>query len=80
MFNFNQCGQHGTWVNEVLPHIGSIADDITIVKSIHTEAINHDPAITYINTGVQQPGKPSLGAWLSYSLGNLMTICPLTWL
>ena len=70
MFNFNQCGEHGTYVNEVLPHIGSIADDITIVKSIHTEAINHDPAITYINTGVQQPGKPSLGAWLSYGLGN----------
>ena len=70
MFNFNQCGEHGTYVNEVLPHIASIADDITIVKSIHTEAINHDPAITYINTGVQQPGKPSLGAWLSYGLGN----------
>ena len=70
MFNFKRCGQHGTYVNEILPHIGSIADEITIVKSIHTEAINHDPAITYINTGVQQPGKPSLGAWLSYGLGN----------
>ena len=70
MFNFKRRGQHGTYVNEILPHIGSIADEITIVKSIHTEAINHDPAITYINTGVQQPGKPSLGAWLSYGLGN----------
>ena len=70
MFNFMRRGDHGTYVNEILPHIGSIADDITIVKSIHTEAINHDPAITYINTGVQQPGKPSLGAWLSYGLGN----------
>ena len=60
MFNFNQCGQHGTWVNEVLPHIGSIADDITIVKSIHM-TINHDPAITYINTGVQQPVSQALG-------------------
>ena len=70
MFSFRQCGEHGTYVNEVLPHIGSIADEISIVKSIHTEAINHDPAITYINTGVQQPGKPSLGAWLSYGLGN----------
>ena len=70
MFNFRKYGEHGTYVNEVLPHIGSIADEITIVKSIHTEAINHDPAITYINTGVQQPGKPSLGAWLSYGLGN----------
>ncbi|MBA62992.1 MAG: sulfatase [Planctomycetaceae bacterium] len=70
MFNFRQQGAHGTYVNEILPHIGSIADEITIIKSIHTEAINHDPAITYINTGVQQPGKPSLGAWLSYGLGN----------
>lgn len=70
MFNFKRQGKHGTYVNEILPHIGSIADEITIVKSIHTEAINHDPAITYINTGVQQPGKPSLGAWLSYGLGN----------
>lgn len=70
MFNFKRCGDHGTYVNEILPHIGSIANEITIVKSIHTEAINHDPAITYINTGVQQPGKPSLGAWLSYGLGN----------
>ena len=70
MFNFKRRGRHGTYVNEILPHIGSIADEITIVKSIHTEAINHDPAITYINTGVQQPGKPSLGAWLSYGLGN----------
>ena len=70
MFRFRQCGEHGTYVNEVLPHIGSIADEITVVKSIHTEAINHDPAITYINTGVQQPGKPSIGAWLSYGLGS----------
>ncbi|MCH2372390.1 MAG: DUF1501 domain-containing protein [Pirellulales bacterium] len=70
MFNFMRRGDHGTYVNEILPHIGSIADDITIVKSIHTEAINHDPAITYINTGVQQPGKPRLGAWLRYGLGN----------
>jgi hypothetical protein len=70
MFKFKRQGEHGTYVNDILPHIGSIADEITIVKSMHTEAINHDPAITYINTGVQQPGKPSLGAWLSYGLGN----------
>ena len=70
MFEFQQHGQHGTWVSELLPHTASIVDDITIVKSMHTEAINHDPAITYINTGVQQPGKPSLGAWLSYGLGS----------
>ena len=70
MFQFKRYGEHGTYVSELLPHIAGIADDITIIKSLHTEAINHDPAITYINTGVQQPGKPSLGAWLSYGLGS----------
>ncbi|MEZ5301774.1 MAG: DUF1501 domain-containing protein [Verrucomicrobiales bacterium] len=71
MFEFGQFGKHGTWVNkDLLPHTASIVDDITIVKSMNTEAINHDPAITYINTGTQQPGKPSMGAWLSYGLGS----------
>lgn len=71
MFQFKQYGQRGTWVNsDILPHTGGIVDDITIVKSVHTEAINHDPAITYINTGAQQPGRPSMGAWLSYGLGS----------
>ena len=54
MFEFKRMGQHGTWVNETLPHIGSVADDITIIKSMHSEAINRDPAITYILTGTQQ--------------------------
>ena len=72
MFKFKQFGKHGTWVNEdLLPQIASIVDDITIIKSVNTEAINHDPAITYINTGTQQLGKPSMGAWLSYGLGNM---------
>jgi hypothetical protein len=71
MFEFRRHGQHGTWVSELLPHTAGIVDDITIVKTMNTEAINHDPAITYINTGVQQPGKPSLGAWLSYGLGSV---------
>ena len=71
MFDFQRHGQHGTWVSELLPNVAGIVDDITIVKSMHTEAINHDPAITFINTGVQQPGKPSLGAWLSYGLGSM---------
>lgn len=72
MFNFKKYGEHGTWVNsDLLPNIGSIVDDITIVKSMNTEAINHDPAITYINTGTQQLGKPSMGAWLSYGLGGM---------
>jgi hypothetical protein len=71
MFEFKRYGKHGTWVNsDLLPHTASIVDDITIVKSMNTEAINHDPAITFINTGVQQPGKPSMGAWLSYGLGS----------
>lgn len=71
MFEFERYGEHGTWVNkELLPHVSGIVDDITIVKSMHTEAVNHDPAITYINTGVQQQGKPALGAWLSYGLGS----------
>jgi len=70
MFEFKRHGQHGTWVSELLPHIADIVDDITIVKSVNTEAINHDPAITYINTGVQQPGKASLGSWVSYGLGS----------
>lgn len=70
MFEFKQYGQHGTWVSEILPHTASIVDDLTIVKSVHTEAINHDPAITYINTGSQQPGKASMGAWVSYGLGS----------
>jgi hypothetical protein len=70
MFRFDQYGQSGTWVSELLPNIGSIVDEIAIVKSLNTEAINHDPATTYIQTGAQQPGRPSLGAWLSYGLGS----------
>ena len=70
MFKFERHGEHGTWVSEILPHTAKIVDDITIVKSLHTEAINHDPAITFINTGAQQPGKASLGAWISYGLGS----------
>jgi len=65
-----QCGRHGTWISDLLPHTQSIADEITIVKSVNTEAINHDPAITFINTGSQQLGHASLGSWLSYGLGS----------
>ncbi len=64
------CGQHGTWISDFLPHTQTIADDICIVKSMHTEAINHDPAITYMNTGNQQPGYASMGAWVNYGLGS----------
>lgn len=70
MFEFSRHGQNGSWFSEIVPNIASIADEITLVKSVHTEAINHDPAITAINTGVQQPGKPSMGAWLDWGLGS----------
>src|SRR5262245_21653171 len=69
-FNFAQVGSHGAWISELLPHTAKMADDLCIIRSMHTEAINHDPAITYIQTGSQQPGRPSLGAWLSYGLGS----------
>lgn len=69
-FKFHQAGQAGTWVSELLPHTARVMDDICLIRSMHTEAINHDPAITFIQTGSQQPGRPSLGAWLSYGLGS----------
>jgi hypothetical protein len=70
MFTFSQYGQSGTWISELLPHIGRVVDDLAIVKTVNTEAINHDPATTFIMTGAQQPGRPSFGAWLSYGLGT----------
>ncbi len=60
----------GVWVSELLPHTATVAKDLCVIHSAFTEAINHDPAITYIQTGSQIPGRPSLGAWLSYGLGN----------
>jgi uncharacterized protein (DUF1501 family) len=65
-----RCGQHGTWISDLLPGIQELADDICLIKTVNTEAINHDPAITYMNTGNQQPGYASLGAWVSYGLGT----------
>ncbi len=69
-FEFAQYGKSGTWVSELLPHTAKVVDDLCIVKSMHTEAINHDPAVTFFQTGSQQPGRPSMGAWLSYGLGS----------
>lgn len=69
-FQFSQHGEAGAWMSELIPHMGSIADDLCVVRTVHTEAINHDPGITYIQTGSQQPGRPSLGAWMSYGLGS----------
>jgi hypothetical protein len=70
IYKFKQYGQSGAWACELLSKIGSMADDLTFIKTMNTEAINHDPAITYICTGNQIPGKASLGAWLSYGLGS----------
>ncbi len=69
-FKFSQHGSQGVWLSELLPHTGKIVDDLCIVRSMHTEAINHDPAITFMQTGSQQPGRPSIGSWLSYGLGS----------
>jgi hypothetical protein len=70
IFKFSQHGQSGAWLSELLPHLGKVVDDIAIIKTVHTEAINHDPAITFMHTGSQQPGRPSMGAWVSYGLGS----------
>ncbi len=70
VWEFQRHGQSGTWISELLPHIGSIADDICVIKTVHTEAINHDPAITFFMTGNQQPGRPSIGSWVSYGIGS----------
>ncbi|MEM9283644.1 MAG: DUF1501 domain-containing protein [Verrucomicrobiota bacterium] len=70
IFDFKQHGQSGAWISELMPHLASVADDITFVKSLYTEAINHDPAITFLLTGFQIAGRPSVGAWSSYGLGS----------
>lgn len=80
-FAFNQYGQSGTWVSELFPNIAKITDDICVIKTMHTEAINHDPALTFMQTGAQVGNRPSMGAWLSYGLGsenkNLPAFCVL---
>ena len=70
-YKFSQHGKNGTWASELIPHTSKIVDEIALIKSVWTEAINHDPAVTYICTGNQIPGRPSLGAWLSYGLGTM---------
>jgi hypothetical protein len=70
IFHFKQHGESGTWMSELLPYTSKIADDLCVVKSLHTEAINHDPAMTMLQTGHQIAGRPSLGAWVSYGLGD----------
>jgi hypothetical protein len=69
-FSRHQNHQDGLWLSELLPHTGSVAKEICMINSMHTEAINHEPAITFFQTGNQQPGRPSFGAWASYGLGS----------
>ena len=80
-FEFKQHGKSGMWFSELLPYTADIADEICVIKSMHTEAINHDPALTFFQTGSQQPGRPCIGSWLSYGLGdsdkNLPEFCVL---
>lgn len=81
IFQFNQYGQSRAWISELLPHTARVVDDLCIVKSIYTEAINHDPALTFFQTGAQVGNRPSMGAWISYGLGsenkNLPAYCVL---
>jgi hypothetical protein len=70
LFKFAQHGNSGAWVSELMPYTAKIADQLCFIKSMHTEAINHDPAITFFQTGAQLAGRPSIGAWLSYGLGS----------
>src|ERR1700726_1585243 len=69
-FKFQQHGNSGAWVSELLPHTAKIADQLTFIKSLYTEAINHDPAVTMLQTGFQIGGRPSMGAWISYGIGS----------
>ncbi|HKA01411.1 MAG TPA: DUF1501 domain-containing protein, partial [Candidatus Solibacter sp.] len=70
IFNFSQYGASGMWLSEILPYTGKVADEISVIRSLQTEAINHDPAVTFFQTGFQLAGRPSIGAWISYGLGS----------
>ena len=70
MWGFRQYGQCGQWLSEQLPHTGNAADEICVLRGMFTEAINHDPAITFFQTGSQLPGRPSMGSWIHYGLGS----------
>ena len=70
MFKFHQAGQSGRWISELLPHTARVVDELAVIKSVQTNAINHDPACTFVMTGSEVPGKASLGSWLAYGLGS----------
>lgn len=76
VFKFNPCGKSGTMISELLPYTSQIADEMCVIKSMRTEAINHDPAITFCQTGFQLSGRPSIGAWLAYGLGSANSDLP----
>lgn len=70
IFKFSQHGECGSYVSELMPHLAGVVDDICIIKSMYTDAINHDPAVTFFQTGSQIPGRPSMGSWMTYGLGS----------
>ncbi|CAN0263086.1 unnamed protein product, partial [Chrysoparadoxa australica] len=70
LFDFNQYGQSGSWMSELLPYQSKIADELCFIHSMHTEAINHDPAVTFMQTGSELAGRPSIGSWVNYGLGS----------
>jgi uncharacterized protein (DUF1501 family) len=76
VFKFQQYGKSGAWVSELLPHTAKMVDDIAIIRSMHTDAINHEPAITFLQTGFMIAGKPCIGSWLSYGLGSMNQSLP----
>ncbi len=76
IYKFSQHGRSGAWVSELLPHTAKMVDDIAIVKSLYTEQINHEPAITFIQTGSMTGGRPCIGSWLAYGLGNMSEDLP----
>ena len=76
LYDFKQYGESRAWVSSLMPNVSKIVDELCFVKSMHTEAINHDPAITFFQTGSQQPGRPSIGSWMSYGLGSLNNNLP----
>ena len=76
LFQFKQHGQSGNWISELMPHLGEVADQLCFIKSMHTEAINHDPAITFFQTGAQLAGRPSMGSWISYGMGSANSDLP----
>jgi len=76
IFPFAQHGETGAWVSELMPHTAKIVDELCFIRTMHTEAINHDPGVTFFQTGAQLAGRPSMGAWLSYGLGSMNSDLP----